>query len=76
MQFQADISRIKVLKPNNIESTALGAAILAGIKNGFWKNVDQIFKYKKIDRVYKPEMNLSKQKNMINGWKISLDNIK
>ena len=76
LQFQSDISKIKILKPDNIESTALGAAILAGLKNGFWKNVDQIFKHNKIDKIYTPQMDDSKRKKIIDGWKASVNHIK
>ena len=54
----------------------MGAAILAGLQNGFWKNADQIFKYKKLDKIYTPKMAISKREQMIDGWKTSVDSIK
>ena len=69
LQFQSDISKIEILKPSNIESTALGAGILAGLKSCFWKSADEVFQYKKIDKKYTPQMHNSKRKKLINGWK-------
>ena len=60
---------IEILKPSNIESTALGAGILAGLKSCFWKSADEVFQYKKIDKKYTPQMHNSKRKKLINGWK-------
>jgi len=75
LQFQADISNLKVIKPSNIESTALGAGILAGVKNHFWKNIKEPFKYKKTDNHYIPKMKENKRKKMINGWQLSVKDI-
>ena len=68
-------SNIEIIRPSNIESTALGAGILAGFKNGFWNNIKEPFKYKKIDRHYTPKMDKSKRHNLINGWETSINNI-
>ena len=61
LQFQSDISNIKIVKPFNIESTALGAAILAGVQSLFWKNTEEAFKHKKIDKIYSPKMKVNKR---------------
>ena len=75
LQFQADISSIKVIKPSNIESTALGAGILAGVKNHFWKNTKEPFKYKKMDNHYTPKMKKNQREKLINGWKLLIKDI-
>ena len=69
------ISNLEVIKPSNIESTALGAGILAGVKNHFWKNIKEPFKYKKIDNHYTPKMKESERKKMINGWELLVKDI-
>lgn len=56
LQFQADISRMNVYRPDSVESTALGAAYLAGLAVGFWSDREDLVKNKVIDRVFSPEM--------------------
>lgn len=56
MQFQADILQVPVVRPEVIETTALGAAFLAGIAVGFWKNVDEVKSIWQSERVFEPSM--------------------
>ncbi len=56
MQFQADILNINVARPKSVESTSLGAAYLAGLAVGFWKNPEDLIKKHTIERVFKPSM--------------------
>jgi glycerol kinase len=56
MQFQADILRVPVVRPKVIETTALGAAYLAGLAAGFWKNRDEIHQAWQVDRTFEPRM--------------------
>ena len=63
MQFQSDISNILIRKPENIESTALGAAILAGLKLNIWSSKNELLRLKKSKTNYKPSMNSSQRKN-------------
>ena len=56
MQFQADILGCEVERPVIHETTALGAAALAGIATGVWKNQTEFLKHRKVDRVFKPRM--------------------
>ncbi|MGB7328965.1 MAG: glycerol kinase GlpK [Rubripirellula sp.] len=56
MQFQADIMQISVVRPKVIETTALGAAFLAGLAVGFWSDVEEIQKVWQTDRVFRPLM--------------------
>ncbi|BBU47438.1 glycerol kinase [Mycoplasmopsis felis] len=54
MQFQSSISNLKVERPSNIETTALGASYLAGLAVGYWKDIEEIKKINKTDKVFKP----------------------
>lgn len=69
MQFQADILQEKVLRPECIETTALGAAYLAGIAVGFWKDKEEIKKNWALSRNFSPEMTFEKRQEKIKGWK-------
>jgi glycerol kinase len=68
MQFQADILNTTVERPEVIESTALGAAYLAGITVGLWKKED-IARNRKIEKVFEPKMDDAKRNKLYNGWK-------
>lgn len=68
MQFQADITGKKLLKPVIAETTALGAAFLAGLAVGFWKNVDELKNSWVLEKCYEPKMSAEESKKLINGW--------
>jgi len=72
MQFQADILNKPVLRPAIIESTSLGAAYLAGLKAGFWSDIDIILKLKKIDKTFKPTMTDDVREKYLKGWQKAL----
>jgi glycerol kinase len=67
MQFQADILGTEVERPEVIESTAMGAAFLAGIYIGMWKKED-ILKIRKVERIFKPEMNQTMRDRLYKTW--------
>ena len=68
-QFLSDIINLKVIRPKVLETTALGAALLAGYQIGEFKSLDEIqFKLKK-DRVFSPKLNKSLRNNLLQGWK-------
>ncbi|HEU5167392.1 MAG TPA: glycerol kinase GlpK [Chitinophagaceae bacterium] len=69
MQFQSNILSTKVIRPKITETTALGAAYLAGLAVGFWKNIDEIQKQWQVDREFSPSMNEEKRADLISGWK-------
>ncbi|MDF2905074.1 MAG: glpK1 [Herbinix sp.] len=69
MQFQADILDTEVHKPACIETTALGAAYLAGLAVGFWKNQDEIKENWALAETYRPDMTEDKRSKLIAGWK-------
>ncbi len=67
MQFQSDILGVKVERPKIIETTALGAAYLAGLAVGFWKRKD-IDKNWQLDQPFTSEMDLKERKRLYQGW--------
>lgn len=71
MQFQADILECKVLRPKTIESTAQGAAHLAGVTTGLWQRKD-LDKMHKTDRIFKPKMAARERKRLYAGWQQAL----
>lgn len=68
MQFQADILGIPVVLPENTESTALGAAYLAGLFCAFWRDQEEIKENWKIKRRYTPEFKTELRNKLIYGW--------
>jgi glycerol kinase len=68
MQFQADILDVEVERPKVIETTALGAAYLAGLAIGFYSK-DQIIKERKKDSIFEPRMAPEKREKLLKGWK-------
>ncbi|MCR1898947.1 glycerol kinase GlpK [Irregularibacter muris] len=69
MQFQSDILGVSVDRPEVTETTALGAAYLAGLAVGFWESKEQIGKKWAIDRTFKPEMGEDQKEKLFAGWK-------
>ncbi|QDT07952.1 Glycerol kinase [Rubripirellula lacrimiformis] len=73
MQFQADILRVPVIRPKVIETTALGAAYLAGLSSGFWTGCDDIADVWQTDRVFEPTMNADEAARLRTRWSEALD---
>ena len=69
VQTQADISGAPVLRPRCVETTALGAAYLAGLAVGYWKGTEDIQKNWAVDRQFTPEICDTDRQNRIRGWK-------
>jgi glycerol kinase len=69
MQFQADILGSPVHRPEVIETTALGAAYLAGLAVGYWPNKDEINKKWIVDKIFEPKMEEIKKESLYKGWK-------
>ena len=67
-QFQADMLGVNVVRPNIIETTSLGAAYLAGLAVGYWKNAAQIKKRWKKERVFRPRMSKKESSNLYANW--------
>ena len=68
MQFQSDILGVHVLRPEVIETTALGAAYLAGLSVGFWKSVEEISSQWKVSGRFKPDMDEQEKKSKLQLW--------
>ena len=68
-QFLSDVVNIKVLRPKVDETTALGAAFMAGLQIGVYKSLKDISKNWKADRIFNPKMKIQHRKNLIKGWK-------
>ncbi|MDE6298140.1 MAG: glycerol kinase GlpK, partial [Muribaculaceae bacterium] len=68
MQFQSDILDTEVLRPSVTETTALGAAYMAGLAVGYWKNIEEIKKQWQVDRSFSPSGNHEKVERELAGW--------
>ena len=68
MQFQADILGIDVLRPDTTEATALGAAYLAGLAAGVWKNTEELKSRRKVERRFTPDMTAKQRDKLLSGW--------
>lgn len=69
MQTQSDVIQVQVVRPSCVETTALGAAYLAGLAVGYWKSKDEIRGNMSIDRCFKPEISAEQSGKMTEGWK-------
>ena len=76
MQFQSDILNIEVLRPEIIETTALGAAYLAGLATGFWKDKEEIIKKQKLNRKFMPNLSEELRSKYFKGWKKAVEKAK
>lgn len=75
MQFQADILGGKILRPEIIETTALGAAYLAGLAVGYYRDLDEIKSNSKIKNVFKPEIDEGRRRELYEGWKAAVSKL-
>lgn len=73
MQFQADILQTSVIRPRITETTALGAAYLAGLATGYWQDIPEIARQWQVDKVFKPEMPADKVTNLLKGWQRAVE---
>lgn len=69
MQFQSDISGLRLARPATIETTALGAAYLAGISVGFWKDLDELRSLQPSDGQFEPHMTEERRHILLDSWK-------
>ena len=68
MQIQSDMIRTNVNRPKMVETTAIGAAYLAGLAVGFWKDTAEIEKIREVDKVFEPQMDIEKREKRYRGW--------
>lgn len=69
MQFQSDLLDAQVVRPSCIETTALGAAYLAGLAVGFWKDAGEIKRNWKQEREFSPSITQEVRNKLLKGWK-------
>ncbi len=69
MQFQADILGKPVVRPVDVETTALGAAYLAGIAEGIWSGADEVESFWRVERRFEPQMGDAERATLMDGWR-------
>ena len=69
MQIQSNLIRTPVDRPKMVETTALGAAFLAGLAVGYWKDMEELSSIREVDRIFTPEMNIEDRNKLYAGWK-------
>ena len=70
LQFQSDILNKKVKRPKNVETTALGAAYLAGLATGYWDEKESI--KQEMEKTFEPAMEKKERKELLKDWKKAL----
>jgi glycerol kinase len=68
MQFQADVLGFPIVRPADIETTALGAAYLAGLAVGFWKSVEELESFWKVERRFEPRYDAGRRNELFHSW--------
>src|SRR5262249_20642770 len=72
MQFQADILGRPIVRPVDVETTALGAAYLAGLATGFWKSLAEVESFWLAERTFEPSMSAADREERYAGWKSAI----
>jgi len=73
LQFQADILRVPVERPRVTETTALGAAFMAGLATGFWSSTDEIAATWQLERRFEPKMDLARRDRLVSRWRQAVE---
>jgi glycerol kinase len=68
MQFQADILGIPTVRPIDIETTALGAAYLAGLATGYWQSIEEVQSFWRVERTFQPQLDESRRRERFGAW--------
>jgi glycerol kinase len=76
MQFQADILQIPIVRPKVTETTALGAAYLAGLATGFWNDIDSLSKQWQEDKRFEPKMPAAQAAAHLQKWQVAVEKSK
>ena len=69
MQFQAELLGVDIERPRHIETTAIGAAYLAGLGVGLWENIDELELHRQVDRVFSPQMSELQRQDKLSAWR-------
>lgn len=75
MQFQADVLACPIQRPANTETTALGAAYLAGLATGFWKDLDALRALRADDEAFSPSMDAERRERLLAGWRQAIGRV-
>jgi glycerol kinase len=75
LQSLSDVTQVKIIKPENIETTSLGAAYLAGLNSGLIYNINEIKRFWKKNKEAKPKTNKIVMQKRINNWKKTIKNL-
>ncbi len=75
LDFQSNISQINVIRPQILETTALGAAYLAGLAVGYWESIEELKEQWKEDKAYSPMIDKSESDILINGWNNAIKHV-
>ena len=73
MQFQADVLGVPVQRPKVAETTALGAAYLAGLATGFWSSIQEVAEQWAVDRTFEPKMSVDERDKLYANWKRAVE---
>lgn len=73
MQFQADVLNVAVVRPEVVETTALGAAYAAGLAVGFWQSLDELSGLWREDRRFVPQMSAAERERLVAGWQRAVE---
>jgi glycerol kinase len=76
LQFQADLLGVPTVRPKVHETTALGAAYLAGLAVGYWKSIDEVSANWQVDRVFEPSMPRAQAEDLRAGWSRAVERAK
>ena len=76
MQFQADVLGVSVVRPQVSETTALGAAYLAGLAVGYWNDQTELAQQWQVERIFEPSMSQDKRAGLLAGWQKALERAK
>ncbi len=76
MQFQADILGVPVNRPAGLETTATGAAFLAGLGSGFWKSPESLAAARNTERVFEPRMPATERERLYAGWREAVERVR
>ena len=69
MQFQSDVLGLPLARPRSVESTAIGAAYLAGLATGFWASTDELRGLRAMDRTFSPNIDADRRDALVDGWR-------
>jgi glycerol kinase len=75
MQTQADLLGLPVERPKLLETTAAGAAYLAGLATGFWSGLDEVAAIRAVDRVFEPTRDAGWREEQLAGWRKAVERV-